>query len=51
MDRLTRRATHEDKFARHLYCKRARLNYIRYAKKANRKKLRRIMNSQAIIDN
>lgn len=37
-----KKATHEDKFARHYYCERARLGYIRNAKKANSKKFRKI---------
>lgn len=33
--------TFEDRFARKYYCQNARLNYLRYAKKANRRTLRR----------
>jgi hypothetical protein len=37
-----KKLTHEDKFARHFYCQRARLNSIRRDKKANTKKMRKI---------
>ena len=36
-----KKATYEDKFARNFYCQHARLNYIRFAKKANSKAFRR----------
>jgi hypothetical protein len=41
MDRLTRRMTYEDRFARRWWCKKAARNYIRYAKRANRRAMRR----------
>lgn len=36
-----KKVTYEDKFARDFYCQHARLNYIRFAKKANSKAFRR----------
>lgn len=37
-----KKLTEEDKFARKFYCPHARLGYIRWAKKANSKKMRKI---------
>lgn len=38
---IYKKLTHEDKFARHYYCKHARLNSIRSDKKRNKKWMRR----------
>lgn len=37
-----KKLTEEDRFARTFYCQHARLNYIRWAKKSNSKKMRKI---------
>ena len=38
---IHKKETYEDKFARHYYCKHARLNSIRWDKKEQHKKFRR----------
>lgn len=38
---MNKKETHEDKYARKYYCKKAAHNYIKFAKRNNLKKLRR----------
>ena len=38
-----KKATFEDKFARHYYCQNAKRNYIKFAKKYNNRQFRRLM--------
>jgi len=41
-----KKMTVEDKFARSFYCQRARRNYIKFAKRYNRRRLRRILKQE-----
>lgn len=40
---IHKRLTQEDKFARKYYCYRARVNLLRFTKRFNRRKFRRMM--------
>ena len=45
-----KKITFEDKFARKFYCPHARLNYVRFAKRANSKNFRQYSKSLCKID-
>jgi hypothetical protein len=40
---IHKKLTFEDKFARKHWCKKAKRNYIKFAKRYNRRKLRRLL--------
>jgi len=46
---LNKKLTREDKFARHYYCDHARLNLLRFEKRYNRRKFRRILKNNKDI--
>ena len=45
MKNFAKKATFEDKFARHFWSKKAKANYAKFAKKTNNKKVRQILKS------
>lgn len=44
---INKKLTREDKFARFYYCQHARLNLVRFQKRFNRRKARRILKGGA----
>jgi len=44
MKGIYKKLTYEDKFARKYWCKKAKRNYIKFIKRYNRRKLRRLLN-------
>jgi hypothetical protein len=43
---LYKKATFEDKFIRKFYCENARKNYVKFIKRFNKRKLRRLLKSE-----